>query len=199
MKRLFGSTLALLTLTVVSASAQVYRGDPYGRDSHRPDRGRHGNGGYGNDGYGNGGYGNGGYGNRDPYYGQNGRYSNGPYQAYGGNSGSLIARVQSDVSRAAANSYTDGHERGHFNTVQQALSDFQARSSQGRFDTGRLDAAIASLNDLAKSDQVNPRDRSILANDLAALRQFRSNPQSASYGGYGQSYPYGSSGPYDRH
>lgn len=194
MKRLFGLTLALLTLMVVSASAQVYRGDPYGRDSHRRDRNGHGNGGYGNSGYGNGGYGN-----RDPYYRQNGRYPNGPYQAYGGNSGSLIARVQSDVSRAAANSYTDGHERGHFNTVQQALSDFQARSSQGRFDTGRLDAAIASLNDLAKSDQVNPRDRAILTNDLAALRQFRSNPQSGSYGGYGQSYPYGSSGSYERH
>lgn len=170
MKRVSGSILGLVTLSVItaSASAQVYGPDPNRHDRYgNSRRGRdHGD----REPY---------YRGRDRYYGQNGRRSNGPYQPYG-NSGSLIARVQSNLSRAAANSYTDGHERGHFNTAQQALSDFQARWSQGRFDTGRLDAAIASLNDLARSDQVNQRDRAILANDLAALRQFRANPQAGS-------------------
>ncbi|MBK5292879.1 MAG: hypothetical protein JJE04_14550 [Acidobacteriia bacterium] len=106
----------------------------------------------------------------DGAYGGYGGYSNtGAYS----NGGSVIGRVQNDLSRTAANSYTDGHERGHFNKAQQALQQFESRWAQGNFDQGRLDQAISSLQHLVESNQINPRDRSVLANDLALLRNFR--------------------------
>lgn len=105
--------------------------------------------------------------------GQYGRQPNYGYQNGGDQQNGLIGRVQSDLGRAAANSYTDRHERKHFDTAQRALADFENRWSQGRFDRGRLDAAISSLNHLVDSRQLNPRDRSLLSNDMFALRQFR--------------------------
>lgn len=112
------------------------------------------------------------YRNNEPYYRNSDR---------GNYSGSIIDQVQADLSRAAAYSYTDNHERGHFNQAQQALQDFQNRWARGRFDKGPLDRAATSLQHLVNSDQLDERDRSILANDLNALRQFRSS------GGYNRS------------
>lgn len=106
--------------------------------------------------------------------------------SYGRLSGSPVDRALYNLNVAAANSRVDGHENGHFKKAQQELSKFQARWAQGNFDTGRLDRAIGSMQDLANSNQLNVRDRSILANDLAALRQFRST-RGQDYGSYGNS------------
>ena len=90
--------------------------------------------------------------------------------------------MRADLSRASANSRLDGHERDHFNKAQQSLDEFQSRWSQGRFDTGRLDKAVSSMQHLVNSDQLNGRDRSILADDLSALRDFRATGGQSSYG-----------------
>jgi hypothetical protein len=116
--------------------------------------------------------------NRGGYPDQN-RYGNG----YG--QGSLIGRVLSDLDRAAANAYLDGHERQHFDTVAQKLQEFEQRFAQGKFDTGKLDKAIENLDHLANADRVNGRDRDMLARDIQDLRQFRSTRGRYSNNGYG--------------
>ncbi len=162
MKRFISFALLSLGVLLAGASgvrAQVYGSGPYQNDPNyrnNRDHDHHGNSGNANNGY--------------------GRY---------GNSGSIVDRVLSDLDRAAANSSTDGHERGHFATAQRSLLDFQSRWAQGQFDTGRLDRAVNSLKDLVNSNQVDPRDRSVLSSDLAALRQFRASR--GQVGGYGQS------------
>ena len=134
-----------------------------------------------------------GYGNRgndpyyrDPYYNDRtgAAYGRGTYGTAG--SGNVINRVLYNLDVAAANSRVDGHERGHFNKAQQELRNFQARWAQGQFDTGRLDKAVSAIQDLVNSDQVNSRDRSVLSNDLAALRQFRNSGGQRGY--YDPSY-----------
>src|SRR5712664_854336 len=112
----------------------------------------------------------------DPYHDRNGRYSDyGQYGQYG-NGRSLINQVMSDINRAASNARRlDGHEAKHFDEAARKLQDFQYRLDQGRFDTGKLDKAIENLQHLANADQIRGRDRDILAQDLSALRQFRSN------------------------
>lgn len=146
-----------------------------------------------------------GYGRNDPYDGDpyyNGR--TGAYDRYSGRgtyessgSGAVVDRVLYNLNAAASNSRVDSHERGHFNTAQQELMNFQSRWAQGQFDTGRLDRAVSAIQDLVNSDQLNPRYRSVLANDLAALRQFRAT---AGRGGYyapsyqNRQYGYGVSG-----
>jgi hypothetical protein len=122
------------------------------------------------------------YSNRDPYNNRAGtydRYSRGTYGTRG--SGTVVDRALNNLNVAASNSRADGHERGHFNKAQQELSNFQYRWAQGQFDTGRLDNAVNAIEHLVNSDQLNNRDRSVLANDLAALRQFRN---SGGRGGY---------------
>jgi len=154
------------------AQAQIYGGGVYGDPRRRDDPYRD-----------------------DPYYegGRNDRYGRG--------ANSLIDRVRYDLNDAArANAYVDNHERKHFRTAQQELDKFEQRWSQGRFDTGPLDKAISNMDHLANSNQVSRRDRSMLARDLNALRDFRANRGPGGYAGgnydpYGRrsypQYPYG--------
>ena len=104
---------------------------------------------------------------------------------YAGNQGTLIGRVLSDLSRAAANTRFDGRERKHFDEGARQLKQFENRWAQGKFDTGKLHEAIEELDQLAKSDRVSGRDREILARDAADLRQFQSSRGRYSNRGYG--------------
>ena len=104
--------------------------------------------------------------------GQGGYYSN-------SNTGSLIGRVLTDLAVAVRNARMDRHERKHFDDAAERLQEFEHRWAQGKFDRGRLDKAIQSIEHLVDADQVRGRDRAMLARDLQDLRQFR-----ASGGGY---------------
>ncbi len=121
--------------------------------------------------------------NRDDYFGD--RY---PQQrGYGyGNQQFVIDRVMSDLNRAAARARMDGHESHHFDEVARNLQEFQARWARGKFDTGKLDKAIHNLEHLSEADRVRGRDRGMLAQDLADLRQFRA---SRGYRQYPDYYP----------
>ena len=100
----------------------------------------------------------------------------------------IVDRTLHDLRRASWNGRLDGHERNHFNSAVKELEKFQDRWRDGRFDTGRLDKAIDSLRHLANADRLHPRDRSILASDLEALRNFRAGR------GYGGPHPRGGPG-----
>ena len=118
----------------------------------------------------------------DNRYPQQGGYGNDRY-GYGGNQGSLIARVLGDLDRAASNARLDRHESKHFDEVARKLQEFEERRAQGKFDTGKLDKAIQNLEHLADADRVSGRDRDMLARDLQDLRQFRS--MGGRYSNYG--------------
>ena len=125
------------------------------------------------------------YGNRDGSGPD--RYSQPRGYGYGRGQDSLVGRVLSDLNRAAARAYVDGHERRHFDEAAGALQDFQARLARGRFDTGKLDKAIDHLRHLAEADRVHGRDRDMLARDVQDLRQFRATR--GRYDRYPESYP----------
>ena len=133
-------TVPLLSITLISlglvTTAKAYADDTqHAREhrreeqrnarEHRREAQRHANEGY----YGN----QQGYGNRgnDPYYRD--PYSRNRTEAYTygrgtygtGRSGDVINRALSNLNVAARNSRVDGHERGHFNTAQQELSNFK--------------------------------------------------------------------------
>ena len=111
--------------------------------------------------------------NNSGVFGSNGRNPNTRQMP---NDASEIVRIQNDLRRLTANSISGSHEREHLNHAQEALQQFQQRSSQGNVDLSRLDEAINSLQDLVQSNQINTRDRTVLTNHLAALRNFRANP-----------------------
>lgn len=151
-----------LLLAGVAANAQVWGGGPYRNDPYYR-------------------------GGNDPYYRNGGGYRNDGYYGGRGNpGGDVIGRVLSDLNRANSASYGD---RKHFERAQQRLYEFQDRWRQGRFDNGKLDKAIEDIQHLVNSNQLRGRDRQILADDLYALRSFRSS--GGSYGNYGGRGPYG--------
>jgi hypothetical protein len=125
------------------------------------------------------------YAQRYPGGGQRG----GIYEDRGGwrgSSGSPVQRVLSDLDRIQGRSSVDKHERDHFNKARQELYRFEERWRGGRFDSGRLDKAMDNIEHLARSHQLHPRDRSVLAQDLRMLGQLRS-----ARGSYGRNGPYG--------
>jgi len=138
----------------------VYRDDPYYRDDgsyRRDDRYR--------DGYGRGR-------NSGPYS-NNGRYA--------GDAASMASQIRNDLGRIASRTRADNHERNHFQKAQQELSKFEDRMRQGRFDQGALDKSIDNVQHLVSSNQIMPRDRNVLMQDLRSLQNMRANGG----GGYG--------------
>jgi hypothetical protein len=120
--------------------------------------------------------------NQADRYGYDGR-------SYGyGRAGSPVDRALYDLSRVDRNAYVDHHERDHFRRAQEDLARFQERWSQGRFDRGRLDRAIEHMQHLVNSRQMRGRDRSLLASDLDALRNFRASQGRGYDGSYGDRY-----------
>ena len=104
-------------------------------------------------------------------YGTNRGYGNSGY----GNQSAVINRTLQDLRSAAARNRVDGHERDHFNRAMSELQNM--RYNQGYADSRSLSRVLEDLDHLSRADQVNPRDRQILARDRQALASM--------YGGYG--------------
>ena len=162
---LFGSGLLVLSLAANAQGPYPPRDDPY--DRHYPNRGSDDR-----------------YSRERGYYPDQNRYGNDRY-GYGSNQNSLIGRVLADVNMAASNARLDGHERKHFDDAVRKLQEFEGRWAQGRFDSGKLDKAIESLEHLANADRVRGRDRDRLGRDMEDLRQFRATRgRNSNYGDY---------------
>ncbi len=127
-----------------------------GYDDRRYDDRRYDNRGYG--GYGdNRGFGRG--------YANNGRNGYDPVRA-------TIGTLQGLQQRARV----DRHEFNHMQQATEKLMRFDDQRMRGRFDRGALDSALGDLRDLAKADQLHPRDRQRIAglvSDLYRLREYR--------------------------
>jgi hypothetical protein len=128
------------------------------------------------------------------------RHGRGDDRGYGYGGGNPVDRAMSDLQRVSRSS----GDRKHVDSAMHNLQRFQANSANGKFDKDRLDGAIEDIQHLVNSNQINPRDRQALNNDLGALRAFRS---SGGYNGRGYNngrynngrYPYnGGYGPYGR-
>jgi hypothetical protein len=115
---------------------------------------------------------------RDTSSGYGDRYTDNRYGAY---RQSPIDRVMLDLNRAFDRARLDGRERKHFEDAARNLQEFQSRWSRGKFDTGRLDRAISSIERLSQADRVRGPERMMLARDLNELRQFRASRNRYNY------------------
>lgn len=78
-----------------------------------------------------------------------------------------------DLDNIFRRARVDHHEAGHFRNAIQELDRFQRQASRGRFDRGNLDRAIDNMRDLARADQLHPRDRQVIAARVQDLRYLR--------------------------
>jgi hypothetical protein len=94
-----------------------------------------------------------------------------PYRAYGRGP---LDRVRADLNRAARDmNYLSEGEIRRFNRVRDRIAEFQGNWERGRFDREALDEVINGLNGVIDRSHLRPRDRDVLTDDLARLRQLR--------------------------
>ena len=65
------------------------------------------------------------------------------------------------------------HEADHFRRALGELEDFDRNARRGRFDHGSLNRAIDNMDDLARADQLHPRDRQNIARRVQELHHLR--------------------------
>jgi len=110
-----------------------------------------------------------------PAYG-NDRYGHGGYaNAYGRESlrGNPVRSAMRDLEMIFRRARVDNHEANHFRRALSELADFDRNAARGRFDRGSLNSALDNMGDLARADQLHPRDRQVIRqrmSDLAYLR-----------------------------
>jgi hypothetical protein len=90
-----------------------------------------------------------------------------------GNARDLVDRVQGDLQRAADFTRNNPKEQERYHNVQHHLSEFDRELRRGKFDKGKLDAAIDDLKNVVKNNTLESRDRDELATDLSDLRTLR--------------------------
>lgn len=102
-------------------------------------------------------------------------------RGYGRDAGRDSYRRSYDPIRASLNTLfavqsrarVDRHEARHFREAIEELNQFADRRQRGRFDRDSLNEAIDHMRDLARADQLHPRDRSLVAASLRDLYRLR--------------------------
>lgn len=90
-----------------------------------------------------------------------------------------LDRVRADLDRAARDMrYLSDSEYRRFNKVREEIGEFQRKWERGQFSKGELNDVIASLQRVVDKNRLHARDRDLLLDDLARLRDFRARNQS---------------------
>ncbi|MEX2264816.1 MAG: hypothetical protein WD696_22875 [Bryobacteraceae bacterium] len=143
--------LLLAMFTTAAIAIPALADERWGYPSFRDDRGH----GRNNRGYGRGGY-QGAYGRQSPR-------------------GNPVMAARRDLEMVFRRARVDNHEANHFRRALRELAEFDQNAARRRFDRGSLDRAIDNMADLAKADQLHPRDRQLIRLRTDDLRYFRNS------------------------
>lgn len=83
-----------------------------------------------------------------------------------------VAAAQRDLEMIFRRSRVDSHEANHFRRALQELDDFHRNTARGRFDHHSMERALDNMADLARADQLHPRDRQIIRARMDDLSDF---------------------------
>jgi len=85
----------------------------------------------------------------------------------------VFEHVREDLNHIGSAIWASGNERARLDRTRQELADLQAKLDHRRFDQGELNDVIDSLAKSADDRRLSPRDRDILHDDDARLRDYR--------------------------
>jgi hypothetical protein len=100
-------------------------------------------------------------------YGQAG----GPYQP--DSVSGLIDRVHDDLNHGYGVWHMAGGDRGRLNGAERELREFADQWRRGKFDKGKLDHAISSIQHVLDNNHLSGRERDALWSDVEQLRGMR--------------------------
>lgn len=92
-------------------------------------------------------------------------------QGYGGHR-SIIARTLGDLHRASRFA-RGGRERERIENATRHLRELDRDLRRGRYDRGRLDEAVDDVHNVERNNNLPPRERDVLNDDLRQLRELR--------------------------
>ena len=85
----------------------------------------------------------------------------------------IFMHVRTDVEHVWSAVRASDNERARLEKTKQELTKMQADLDQGRWDNGILNDVIDSIRKSSNDDRLAQRDRAVLADDLARLKEFQ--------------------------
>ena len=85
----------------------------------------------------------------------------------------LVDRVHMDLDHAYGVWHFSNDDREHLNRAEKELREFAQTWDKGKFDVGRLDNAIDSIQHVLDSNKLPESDRAAISDDVTQLRRMR--------------------------
>jgi hypothetical protein len=87
----------------------------------------------------------------------------------------LFTEVRSDLDHVWSARGASEKENTRLDKTKVELTDLQAKLDQGRIDNGTLNDVIDSLRKSSNDERLAPRDRAVLSDDVARLKDYQDN------------------------
>jgi hypothetical protein len=85
----------------------------------------------------------------------------------------MFDRVRDDLNHVQTTWFSGGGDQYRLDRAKQELNELQTAMAEHRFNERALDDVVNAMQRVVSDNRLSDRDRSILNDDLARLRQFR--------------------------
>jgi hypothetical protein len=88
----------------------------------------------------------------------------------------LFSQVRSDLDHIYSAQFAGGHEDQRIEQTKERLTRLQDDMDHGRDDNNLLNDVVNEMENTAKDKRLAPRDRQVVADDVARLHEFQRSP-----------------------
>jgi uncharacterized coiled-coil DUF342 family protein len=106
---------------------------------------------------------------QDWYHDRDARYQGDQWRSQ------LFTQVRTDLDHIWSARGASEKENVRLDKTKEELTELQAKLDQGRFDNGTLNDVIDSIRKSANDQRLAPRDRAVLSDDVARLKDYQVN------------------------
>ena len=85
----------------------------------------------------------------------------------------MFDRVRDDLNHVQTTWFSGGGDQYRIDKAKQELNELQTAMAEHRYNERALDDVVNAMQRVVSDNRLSDRDRSILNDDLARLRQFR--------------------------
>jgi hypothetical protein len=85
----------------------------------------------------------------------------------------MFDRIRDDLNHVQTTWFSGGGDQYRIDKAKQELNELQTSMAEHRYNERALDDVVAAMQRVVSDNRLSDRDRSILNDDLARLRQFR--------------------------
>ena len=85
----------------------------------------------------------------------------------------MFDRIRDDLNHVQTTWFSGGGDQYRLDRAKQELNELQTSMAEHRYNERALDDVVAAMQRVVNDNRLSDRDRSILNDDLARLRQFR--------------------------